>query len=375
MATTQLTAVAAVEPSDALIKDATNPIDTGRHTFHLVQVLRGVAAGMVLTHHATQAWISKVGGIAQNSGWANGAAGVDIFFAISGFVMVISTSGRKRPTSAQFLGRRLIRIAPLYWALSLLALLADVIKSFAGSSVMRTLSVPYVLSSMAFLPYKLPNGQTSVVVTGGWTLCFEMLFYVLFSLTLLFKVSPLRLLAPIMILLASLSVFHQPSWPGIGLFLNPILLEFLGGILLANAVLSGFRPSRKLAALAGIAGAILLLVTPDFDSLAVTWRALIWGLPALLLVAGVIFWEQSAKPAVSGPMLAVGNASYSLYLIHPFIIPVILMVFLRYRTCYGIGVVFVIASISVSILAAHFMFKFFEQPVSKRLRRIAGLGR
>lgn len=337
-----------------------------KRTYLCVQALRGLAAVMVVVHHATQTWLSKTAGLRHNSGWANGASGVDIFFIISGFVMVISTSGGKKPTAWQFLSRRVIRIVPLYWLLSFVAILDQAIK--AGVRYSSTLSVPLILSSLVFLPSKRPDAAPGVVLGVGWTLCFEMFFYLLFSVALYCGFPRFRFLAAVMIPLSLAGIFYQDSWPAISFFLNPIVLEFLGGILIANVVLRGIKLHPALITVLGITGFALLLTTPDFDIVAPSARALVWGVPAFMVVAAVVSLESRFRVRVPSWLLAIGDSSYSLYLLHGFLIQLLIAVFVKAHFPYRYGVVFVATVVVVSAMAAHLLYQLFEVPVARWLK-------
>ena len=97
---------------------------TPAKNYHCVQALRAVAAGMVVLHHSITAWLDWVVRRPGAHQWGNGAAGVDIFFAISGFVMAISLPGLagKSNKAGVFLWRRFTRIVPLYWGATTLKL-------------------------------------------------------------------------------------------------------------------------------------------------------------------------------------------------------------------------------------------------------------
>ena len=89
-------------------------------TFLTIQALRAVAALLVVLLHALETWGERVDPAAPGVNWENGASGVDIFFIISGFVMVISSQRLvDRPGAWRtFLQHRVIRIVPLYWLLT-----------------------------------------------------------------------------------------------------------------------------------------------------------------------------------------------------------------------------------------------------------------
>src|SRR4051794_8508108 len=95
-------------------------------TFLTVQALRAIAALMVVAYHTFDMWGQRINAHAPAVAWSNGAAGVDIFFVVSGFVMVISSRRLADQPSAwlTFLKQRAIRIIPLYWLMTTLKLIA-----------------------------------------------------------------------------------------------------------------------------------------------------------------------------------------------------------------------------------------------------------
>jgi hypothetical protein len=114
---------------------ASTALKAKRPTFRGIQALRGFAACMVVVHHATQQWSLYTVGDGAQLFWANGAAGVDIFFVISGFVMAVSTIGREHKThpARSFLERRLIRLVPLYWIVTFIVLFKlEMLRKFPG---------------------------------------------------------------------------------------------------------------------------------------------------------------------------------------------------------------------------------------------------
>ena len=143
-------------------------IQQERLTFRGIQVLRGLAAAMVVALHATQSWSQRVGGQAPGLVWGNGAAGVDIFFVISGFVMAVSTIGKEHKVNPaqNFLERRLIRIAPLYWIATIAVIAKAAIvahyPTYANGADHPQLSITYIGASLLFIPYRnsVDQGRT-----------------------------------------------------------------------------------------------------------------------------------------------------------------------------------------------------------------------
>src|SRR5580698_4620797 len=156
-------------------------IETNR-TFAGIQMLRGLAALMVVFHHATQWWADYVDQVNSHYAWGSGASGVDIFFVISGFVMAVSTIGREHKThpARSFLERRLIRVAPLYWLATALILAKTLIVNshpeLGNGPHASATSLSYIFSSFLFIPYRNSVGTIQPLLLVGWTLSYEMFF-------------------------------------------------------------------------------------------------------------------------------------------------------------------------------------------------------
>ena len=125
-----------------------------------IQYLRALAALAVLVFHAA----SKAG-----VDFSIGQAGVDLFFLISGFLMVVITGDH---TSAKsFIIDRLIRIVPLYW----IATLTLVVLSLIGFAPNLSIQPAYVIQSLLFIPVREPGGENIwPVLVPGWSLVFEI---------------------------------------------------------------------------------------------------------------------------------------------------------------------------------------------------------
>jgi exopolysaccharide production protein ExoZ len=294
------------------------PVPTEPHladrggTYLSIQALRGIAALLVTVFHAGLRFDPT------EMTFRVGNAGVDIFFVISGFVMWTVTTRRPTPPLV-FLGHRFIRLVPMYWFWTLVLIAGWAVIPSAFPRMHPTLS--HVVLSMAFIPHLSPDTGVILPVMGqGWTLNFEVLFYILFAVTLLL---PLRSrLAAITVTLLGLAVVGHfvatPAWP-VTTLLNPLLVEFLGGIVLARLVLGGWRPHASWCwgALA-IGVALLFLPAPAADDdLA---RLFQFGVPAFLIVGGAVGAEALGKLRIGRLPRLLGDASYSIYLTHPFAI-------------------------------------------------------
>ncbi|TIV73797.1 MAG: acyltransferase, partial [Mesorhizobium sp.] len=140
-------------------------------SIHSIQYLRGLAACAVVCFHVSE----QFGGP-----FDVGAAGVDVFFVISGFIMWVTTAGR--PANPwRFMGRRITRIAPLYWIVTLLTAMGILMKPQFFYD--HFFSVANFVGSLFFLPV-LQEDALHPIVVQGWTLCYEMMFYLVFTLVL-----------------------------------------------------------------------------------------------------------------------------------------------------------------------------------------------
>lgn len=333
-------------------------------TYESIQVLRGVAAILVVVFHAA----SHAYG--SDEMFRVGNAGVDIFFVISGFVMWTAqkTSGKRPTTPLSFLRQRIIRVVPLYYLFTFALLLARL----ALPSAFPRMTAPtpaHVLLSLAFVPHLDPGGTAYPLLAQGWTLNFEMFFYVVFAMGLMLPASRrFGLLAALLPVLALLGLLLPDGLarraPVLSLF-DPLLIEFLGGIVLARWVEKGWKPGAMLGwAVLGL-GAAALVFAPDPPAEGDWARLLLFGVPAFLIVAGAVGVETSATNFRAGPApRLLGAASYSLYLSHTFVVSIV---------CKALGgkaspwLVTETATV-LSILAALAVYRFVEQPLLKFLR-------
>ena len=276
-----------------------------------IQYLRAVAALAVVVFHA---------GERAGLHFTIGAAGVDIFFVISGFVMFL-TSMKRPVTPGRFLLDRIKRIVPLYW----IATGVMMAGAWVGLFPNLVLEPAHALASLFFIPMQSPStGEVWPVLVQGWTLNYEMFFYLIFAASL-FCPSRWRLAFPLSILgsLAIAGLLAGPANPIALTYTRPILLEFAVGMLVAACWLKGWIPrwpAGALLALAGLGGFALIFAS------GLGFSALICGPLAAMLVFGAITLERHGKmPRIPG-LTYLGNASYSIYLWHTFAISVLMKV-------------------------------------------------
>src|SRR4051794_7936351 len=303
---------------------AAHPRGDGHGRLDAVQVLRALAALGVLTAHALHELrqIGAAAGVAYDQrAFFPWDAGVDVFFVISGFIMVYISRGEfGRPGAPlRFMTLRILRIVPPYWFFT--TLVAGLLVAAPGAFDSVRLDPRHLLASYLFLPHISRTGGDAPTFLSGWTLNYEMYFYAVFALSLSLRArAGLALLAAYLVGSVALGAALPSAAPfPLAYWTRPIVLEFLLGVLAGHAHLAGWRLRPPLAALLGLV-ALAGLALPHAAGLSSPeWRALDYGLPAGLLVAAGALWAGfAARGALTRGLVALGDASYVLYLSHPF---------------------------------------------------------
>ncbi|MDR3508698.1 MAG: acyltransferase [Caulobacteraceae bacterium] len=267
-----------------------------------IQHLRALAALSVVLYHACQ-W--------SNAGFAIGAAGVDVFFIISGFSMWMAVQDRDLSIK-DFLRRRVWRVVPAYWLVTLiLTALALAWPRLFPHVYVQPL---HLLLSLAFIPHTDPVGLPFPLLPVGWSLNYEAIFYLLVAASL--AEIPRRRFGRIGWSLAGVALFGVIVRPTFYLFANPMMFQFLAGAAIARALLQRRLPRHGAGwgLLAAGLGAFFYL--SFFDLYGSLWRPFLWGAPAALIVAGAVSLEAQGSWGRSRALEGLGEASYSIYLCH-----------------------------------------------------------
>lgn len=349
---------------------ATVPVRTTH--LHTVQWLRAFAAVSVAIGHSLHEAtkfpdVSPI--IAETVKALPFQIGVDIFFVISGFIMVYVTWGKLDRPGAHwnFLRARLIRIVPLYWFYTLL--LATVALTVPSVLDTATFSVEQLLSSLLFIP-GLFGADARPLLKLGWTLNYEMFFYAVFFLGILLggrRTPWVVFIALLTIVLARhLGWFSALPWQ---VWAGPIVLEFCFGMGIGILYHRGVR-LRPLAGLSLVVLAVLMLA---FTLPSVTWttRFLVLGVPSALLVLALTCLERSATAEIGvfgGFCTRVGDASYTLYLMHPFVISAMFILWRKLGFDWWSYTFITVAAIVGGALLA---YRWIEVPLTTGTRRLA----
>jgi exopolysaccharide production protein ExoZ len=343
-----------------------------------VQILRAIAALMIVILHAfydaeTLVLGTGVKFVAPNLPLN---AGVDLFFVISGFVMVVASRNLFETSGgyAVFLKRRIARIVPLYWVVTSVFIIIAWLKPDTLNSAFP--GPADVVKSFLFIPYlKAADDLVQPIYKLGWTLNYEMMFYFAFALVIALPMQ--RALQVLSLGFAALVLAgHMLALsPGaIWFWTSPIIMEFVAGMWIGYALLKGVRFSAPAGMACIMAGVALLAAFHVNDLGNSAWRAIGFGIPAALVVAGTALGcaEIRASKLVIWTA-ALGDASYALYLCHPFAVRLLRLVWERTGMGTSLGPwVYVCAATATASLAALLIYRTIEQPMTARIQSLLG---
>jgi exopolysaccharide production protein ExoZ len=300
--------------------------------------------------------------------------GVDLFFVISGFVMVTVTRGKfqKARQALTFLYHRTSRIYPLYWVYTTMALIVFIIQpSWVNSSQGSQVDI---LASFLLLPDELLP-----LVQVGWTLIHEMYFYLVFFIILLLL--PEKFLPASMLVWGAVIVIFGSSAgnPTYNLIFHPLTIEFIAGCMLAWQYhkFAGLQTDGKwlvVIASAGMVAAILGYVYyagQTGSSPEGWWRLLYYGIPATIIVFCITHAERNGV-ILHGWLIQSGNASYSIYLSHLFTINVVG----RIWSLFAVDAIFdniiaILITFILVIVAGFVSYWYVETPLLHLTRKVA----
>lgn len=328
-----------------------------------LQLLRAIAAfGVVFTHY--NFYNLDVGGF-----------GVDVFFILSGFII----SYMVQKNTDNFMLKRVLRVSPLYYLATLLIVITSLIKPdlFRNAFV----SLETVFKSFFYIPYRINN--SGPILSLGWTLNNEMFFYLITFISILFVknkkyIIPLCL-SFLVIFLIIINIFNFNNYI-IDFFKNGLLPEFIYGILLyyfwefsKNNIKKSLKYFYVLLGLVSLVFMIYTDVTGEYKF----FHRYIWrGIPALFFVNSFLVLEKNIN--INNKIIKwgikMGDASYGMYLFHPFII--FFLIRIVYKKFIPVSDIFIVeffklifALYAVSMISG-FIYDYIDKPINKFLRKI-----
>jgi exopolysaccharide production protein ExoZ len=308
----------------------------GRERILSVQALRFFAAAMVVFNHSAELAVASTGQygpLATHNLSYLGAAGVDIFFVISGLVITLTGPlAEPRPTGIRFLWNRWSRVAPMFLLLTIPTLMFFWVKGpMSPYGAGGPMNAPQNWATLAFWP-----ASTELIVppylSQGWTLTFEMIFYSAVAFVL--AGGKLRRNLAIITVVGACIVWARWYYEAAELrvLANRTYIEFGYGVLLAFLL-----PRLRRAPISLIAP--LLLTAAAFYTWAAVvndggsgawratlsdehteWRVFLFGTPAVCIVATAIICERDFRGRLAGILTYLGDASYSIYLTHALVL-------------------------------------------------------
>jgi exopolysaccharide production protein ExoZ len=326
-----------------------------------VQILRFFAATAVVLFHSVA--VAESRGLSPDvAPWAvYGAQGVDLFFVISGCIIyyTVEVAGL---TGGIFLRRRLERLLPLYWAFTLLVFAIGTLLPgmFASGGAARWMTVPNLISSLLFV--SLPTRHQTVIFVG-WTLEFEMLFYITTTLLLIISKQPWTFVGVGLGAAVFMGRVAMPASPLLHFLTSPLMLEFLMGMVIAERLIKRRFNLALIVPLAiGLAASL-----PTFRDV---WRIFLAGIPAAILVFALVRADLMVPIGKSAPtrtLMLLGDASYSIYLIQVLSVPATFRLVLAVFPAFSLIALIFVAAIT-TLVAGLFSFVAFERPLMRFFR-------
>lgn len=249
-----------------------------------------------------------------------GSFGVDLFFVMSGFVMALVVDHGQ--SARVFAIHRLARIVPLYWVLTTCLLIVAAVKPELLNST--STHIGNYFKSLFFIPYFKENGALHPLLAVGWTLNYEMFFYVCVCLSLWVARKHCFIMTTLLLTGAFVALGHVSDHPVLSAFFgNPLVFEFLFGVLAYKLHKHGFLAETNKTVLVLFAGLSCLSMV-CFEVLgADIHRVVAYGIPAVVLVLTMTALENFfviQKTRFSNVLVSVGNASYATYLSHLYVV-------------------------------------------------------
>ena len=334
-----------------------------------IQYLRGLAAIVVVFRHLSDRTDKYNIIVPGFNGIEMGLWGVDLFFVISGFVMVYITNTGE--TSFKFILnfwiRRFLRISPLYYIMSIVMLF---VAFYMPNSTELKPTFDHTIASFLYIP----TSSIFPLLAVGWTLNYEMYFYLIFGLVLFLQGNYQTLvLATWLSGSVVLGFFYHGDNALINQITNPLLIEFLLGVIVGRFFLAEKIWSVTQALIIFFVSCFIIIFVEIID-VGHDFRSLIYGIPCAGLMSALIALEARKVFNFNNKfLLLAGDISYSLYLVHLIVIAAYGKFIMKFSLFDSInGSILLFGDFIVCFLTAILIYKLIEQPlhinVSKRFR-------
>ncbi|WFR68053.1 acyltransferase [Curtobacterium flaccumfaciens] len=329
-----------------------------------MQALRFAAALAVVVLHSCF-YVQEALGVPAPNLRVFGEAGVWLFFAISGFVMVLVTDRQPRPSPRRFLAARIARVVPLAWLMTSVAVALGALGLNLNHA--ESPAVLRIVASYLFLPTESPSGLIQPVWNVGWTLVFEIAFYLLVTFALTVRVDPLTFCTPVLLLAAGAAAFRPPGGSVWWFYADPAVLCFLLGMVTARFAVRRWT-LRHIAVTTGLTAVVVATTAPEGTSAALLSGCTFATIAVILWLA--IVHEDRIGPLLPRWLVRGGDTSYALYLTHPLV-----------GTAFvaGLGIVggsslpmpvLVLTTVAVAVVCAPLVHRWVDRPLVATARRV-----
>lgn len=288
-----------------------------------LQAFRALAAISVMLCHGSNVLREKMGYTFLNYVFATCFYGIELFLVISGFIIFYTSYGKKL-TVKDFMIKRIARIYPIHTLIIVSLILFYFISPSKDEAYRGNISV--IISSLTLIPF------ARMALGLSWTLCYEMMFYLIFSLTYLInkKVFVYAMASWIFVIFLSILYKVHTGIIIVDSFNDPINVNFILGCLLAYFFIKVpvIKNSKYIVALGVISSltSCILLVYGKLK-LGYACRIFYMGIPATILILGFLY----SKIKIPKLLIHLGNASFSLYLVHFPLIRVLVKLIVKYQ--------------------------------------------
>ena len=312
-----------------------------------IQILRFLAAFSVMMVHLPL--------------FGFGAWGVDIFFVISGFIMMYVTESNER----NFLVKRIIRIVPLYWMLTLGVFSIAIF--FPNLLNNTSANLEHLIKSLFFIPFDKNGTGHFPILFLGWTLNFEIIFYLLFSISLFVSKRNRLILCSALIILFLFSNFLLSKKNFIfSTYYEFIFLEFIFGMV-AFIIWNKFKNKITNSFFNHFIFFLIIFVVAIILSNLNFIRVIHYGIFSFALLIYFLFFLNNLK--FPKTLVSLGDASYCMYLLHPYIVQFFYKIFKLNSYNFLIQSVFTLIIIILVCLTSILIYNFIEKPINKNLRK------
>lgn len=341
----------------------------------LLQVLRGIASTLVLLFHVNENMLVEFNVIFFRNIFKFGSSGVDLFFVLSGFIIAYTNKSHIhiKKNWVSYIKKRIIRIYPIYWVVILFFLgIQLLLPEFYKTGFSFTL---YNIFSTLFL---FPN---HFMVNGvSWSLSYELFFYLMFISLFFFKKKAILwsfIAYTVCLFFFNFFLFQGSSYLSVWEFIfSPMNLEFIGGVIIGNIYgkISLIQGKRLLSI-----GIILFVISASLVNAGIFIfgssidRVIFFGWSSFLIVLGIVAIETkiTIEKRKINKLVLLGDASYSLYLIH---LPILVAAFKIYKFFDAfayLNVTLFACFVSILIvLSGIFFYIYIEKPLVTSLRKI-----